>query len=68
MPSCNTRDLVSTLKSSIACPSHMLKVIMKQTDLDEPSIHSRYMRFRKEFPTGVEKRKKSKTLPTTNFK
>ncbi len=44
--------MVSTLKSSIACPSHMLKVIMKQTDLDEPTIHSRYMRFRKEFPTG----------------
>ncbi len=46
------RDLVSTLKSSIACPSHLLRVLLKQTDLDEPSIHSRYMRFRKEFPTG----------------
>lgn len=25
---------------------------MKQTDLDEPQIHSRYIRFRKEFPAG----------------
>jgi len=45
-------EAICALKSSIACPSHLLRVIMKQTDLDEPSIHSRYMRFRKEFPTG----------------
>lgn len=45
-------DLFSALKSSIACPSHHLNVLLRQTDLDESTIHLRYMKFRQQFPTG----------------
>lgn len=30
----------------------MLNVLFKQTKLDEPSIHVRYMKFRERYPTG----------------
>ena len=43
---------LSTLKSTLACPTHLLNVLFKQTNLDEPSIHVRYMKFRERYPTG----------------
>lgn len=29
-----------------------LQVLLRQTSLDEPAIHVRYMRFRQDYPTG----------------
>ena len=43
---------MSTLKSHVACPKHTLHTLLRQTDLDEGSIHTRYIKFRKEYPTG----------------
>jgi Ca2+-binding EF-hand superfamily protein len=40
------------LKTTIACPSHILRVILRQTDLDESTVHVRYMKFRRQYPTG----------------
>ena len=42
----------STLKSTLACPTHLLNVLFKQTNLDEATIHARYMKFRERYPTG----------------
>ena len=45
-------DKISTLKSSIACPPHLVRILEKQTGLTEPQIHVRYMTFRHQYPTG----------------
>ena len=43
---------VSTPESTLACPTHLLNVLLKQTNLDESSIHARYIKFREKYPTG----------------
>ena len=45
-------EKISTLKSSIACPPHLVRILEKQTGLTEPQIHVRYMTFRHQYPTG----------------
>jgi hypothetical protein len=42
----------SILKGAIGCPTHLLKVVSAQTDLSEPQIHVRYIKFRIQYPTG----------------
>jgi hypothetical protein len=42
---------------SLRCPLNLLKILRRQTDLSDPSIHVRYMEFRKASPSGFIGRK-----------
>ncbi len=48
----NNNEGFCKLKSAVACPQHLLDILLKQTDLTEPQIHVRYMKFRHLYPTG----------------
>eukprot|EP00094_Tigriopus_californicus_P004002 TCALIF_03855-PA protein Name:"Protein of unknown function" AED:0.10 eAED:0.19 QI:0/0/0/0.5/1/1/2/0/220 len=45
-------DDISELKGNVACPGHFLKCLLKQTNLDESTLHLRYLKFRKVNPSG----------------
>ena len=41
-----------TLKTQVGCPSNLLQVLLKQTNMSESQIHVRYLMFRSQYPTG----------------
>ena len=48
----NQPELFSSLKTSISCPTHLLRAIKRQTNLDEHTIHVKYFKFRMRYPAG----------------
>ena len=33
-------------KTRVGCPTHLLEILKYQTQLSEPSLHAKYMKFR----------------------
>ncbi|XP_040563280.1 uncharacterized protein [Lepeophtheirus salmonis] len=52
LPFGQSNNFSGNANHSKTCPPNLLRVLLKQTKMDEFTIHSKYSKFKEEYPTG----------------